>query len=159
MKIVECQFSLSRHIDQITDVLKANSEIRLIILDPLSAFLGVKDSHRDSDVREVLRPLSQMAADYGVTVIGIVHLNKTQSSDPIARFIGSTGIIASARSAYLVHGDDDEWVFLPVKSNLAEPRKGLKYRINSVELPDGISTSCIEWLGETDKDAFEVLAP
>lgn len=108
MKIVECQFSLSRHIDQIIDVLKANSEIRLIILDPLSAFLGVKDSHRDSDVREVLRPLSQMAADYGVTVIGIVHLNKTQSSDPIARLIGSTGIIASARSAYLVHGDDDE---------------------------------------------------
>ena len=108
MKIVECQFSLTRHIDQITDVLKANSEIRLIILDPLSAFLGVKDSHRDSDVREVLGPLSQMAAEFGVTVIGIVHLNKTQSSDPIARFIGSTGIIASARSAYLVHGDDDE---------------------------------------------------
>lgn len=49
--------------------------------------------------------------------------------------------------------------FLPVKWNLSEPVKGLKYRINSVELPGGISTSCIEWLGETDKDAFEVLAP
>ncbi|MCH8187619.1 MAG: hypothetical protein IIB66_02770 [Proteobacteria bacterium] len=48
--------------------------------------------------------------------------------------------------------------FLPVKWNLSEPVKGLKYRINSVELPGGISTSCIEWLGETDKDAFEVLA-
>ena len=50
-------------------------------------------------------------------------------------------------------------VFLPVKSNLSELVKGLKYRINSVELPGGINTSCIEWLGETDKDAFEVLAP
>jgi hypothetical protein len=50
-------------------------------------------------------------------------------------------------------------VFLPVKSNLAEQVNGLKYRIISVELPGGINTSCIEWLGETDKDAFEVLAP
>ena len=108
MKIVERQFSLSRHMDEITGVLKSNPAIRLIILDPLSAFLGVKDSHRDADVREVLGPLSQLASDYRVTVIGIVHLNKTQSSDPIARFIGSTGIIASARSAYLVHGDSDE---------------------------------------------------
>ena len=89
-------------------VLKEHPEIRLIILDPLSAFLGVKDSHRDADVREVLGPLSKLAADFGVTVIGIVHLNKTQSSDPMTRFLGSTGIIASARSAYLVHGDSDE---------------------------------------------------
>ena len=108
MEIVERQFSLRKHIKQITDLLKSNPEIRLIILDPLSAYLGVKDSHRDSDVREVLGPLSQLAADFGVTVIGIVHLNKSQTSDPMARFIGSTGIIASARSAYLVHGDDDE---------------------------------------------------
>jgi putative DNA primase/helicase len=107
-EIVERQFSLSRHIEEITGVLKSNPEIRLIVLDPLSAFLGVKDSHRDSDVREVLGPLAQLAAELCVTVIGIVHLNKTQSSDPMARFIGSTGIIASARSAYLVHGDDDE---------------------------------------------------
>jgi hypothetical protein len=50
-------------------------------------------------------------------------------------------------------------VFLPVKSNLSQPVKGLKYRIISVDLKGGISTSCIEWLGETDKDAFDVLAP
>ena len=108
MKIVERQFSLSRHMDEIAGVLKSNPDIRLIILDPLSAFLGVQDSHRDSDVREVLGPLAQLAAEYGVTVIGIIHLNKAQSSDPMARFLGSTGIIASARSAYLCHGDDDD---------------------------------------------------
>ena len=50
-------------------------------------------------------------------------------------------------------------VFLPVKSNLSEKVKGLEYRITSVELPGGIKTSRIEWLGETDKDAFDVLGP
>ena len=61
-------FNLNRHIDQLSGVLKENRNIRLIILDPLSGYLGVRDAHRDADVREVLGPLAALASEFNVSV-------------------------------------------------------------------------------------------
>ena len=41
-------------------------DVRLIIIDPPSAYLGAKvDAHKESDVRRVLAPLSQLAQETG----------------------------------------------------------------------------------------------
>lgn len=158
-KVIDRQFNMSRHIPDLEALLKVSPETVLIIIDPISAYIGVKDSHKDSDVREVLGPLSQLAAEYRVAIIGIVHLNKSMNPDPMARFMGSTAVVAAARVAFLVHGDSDsdEKLFLPVKSNLAKPVPGLTYKIIGIDLPGGINTSRVEWTGETDKQASDVL--
>ena len=72
--------------------------------------------------------------------------------------MGSTGIVASSRATYLAHRDADDLLFLPVKSNLSEPIRGLKYQIRGCEIGKGIHTSVVEWLDETDKSADELMS-
>ena len=68
--------NLSRNLDKLEDALKEDRKIKLIVIDPLSAYLGRTDTHRDSEVRQTLAPLSFLAEKYGVAIIGILHLNK-----------------------------------------------------------------------------------
>ncbi len=156
--VVDSQLLLSEDMDQIDGVLKQYPDTRLLILDPLSAYLGVKDSHRDADVRQVLSPLTDLAARHGVTVMGITHLSKNTSNSAMARFMGSTGIIAAARAAFLVIEHEEQLMMLPVKNNVAPKIGGLTYRIASKTIEQGIETSCIEWTGLTDTNADDALS-
>lgn len=157
-QVVDVPLLLSEDMLQLDGVLTELPDTRLLIFDPLSAYLGVRDSHRDADVRQVLGPLKDLAAKHGVTILGITHLSKNASNSAMARFMGSTGIIAAARAAFLVTEKDDELMLLPVKSNVAPKMGGLTYKIVSVTIAGNIETSCIEWTGQTDIAADEALA-
>ena len=62
---------LRRKIDEIGDV-------ALVLIDPISAYLGVGkvDSYRTTDVRAVLGPVVDLAAELKLAIIGIMHFNK-----------------------------------------------------------------------------------
>jgi putative DNA primase/helicase len=157
-RVIDAQVLLSEDMHQLHGVLEDYPDTKLLILDPLSAYLGVKDSHRDADVRQVLGPLTDLAASHGVTVLGITHLSKNTANSAMSRFMGSTGIIAAARAAFLVAEHEEQLLMLPVKSNVAKKQNGLVYKIQSATVADNIETSCIEWIGETDLDADDALA-
>ena len=129
--VVDSPLLLSEDMHQIEGVLTDYPDTKLLILDPLSAYLGAKDSHRDADVRQVLGPLTDLAARHGVTIMGITHLSKAAGNSAMARIMGSTGIVAAARAAFLAAKHEDEFLFLPVKSNVAPKMGGLVYRIVS----------------------------
>lgn len=157
-RVIDVPVLLSRDMDQLHGVLTDRPTTRLLIFDPLSAYLGVKDSHRDADVRQVLGPLTELAGRHNVAVLGITHLSKNVGVSAMARFMGSTGIIAAARSAYLATRHEDELMFLPVKSNVAPEIGGLTYRIVGKTLNGDIETSTVEWTGTTDVQADDALA-
>ena len=48
----------------------------LVIIDPITSYLGKVDSHKNADIRSVLEPLGKMAAKRHVTVIANTHLSK-----------------------------------------------------------------------------------
>ena len=73
-----------------------------MILDPFAAFLGKIDSHRNSDVRALLTPLSKLAAKRQVAIVGINHLNKGDGDHAMYRGIGSIAFVACTG---LVDGD------------------------------------------------------
>jgi hypothetical protein len=50
----------------------------LVTIDPVSAYLGQRDSFRDAEVRGVLAPLSALAERHRVAVVGVMHLTKDQ---------------------------------------------------------------------------------
>jgi putative DNA primase/helicase len=157
-KVTDAPLLLSEDMHQIDGVLTQHNDTRLLILDPLSAYLGVKDSHRDADVRQVLGPLTDLAARHGVTIMGITHLSKAAGNSAMARFMGSTGIIAAARAAFLVTEHEEQLMLLPVKNNVAPKQGGLTYKIVSKTIERGIVTSCIEWTGLTDTNADDALS-
>jgi predicted ATP-dependent serine protease len=58
----------------------------LVILDPLSHFLPIEaDSHNDAKLRAVARPLADLVQETGLTILGLVHLNKNEGSSAIHR--------------------------------------------------------------------------
>ena len=60
---------------------KYPGEFGLLVVDPIGSYLAGKDSHRDSDVRELLRPLGVLAEQHRIAVLLIAHLNKVQRAD------------------------------------------------------------------------------
>jgi len=137
-------------IDVLDRLIASLPECRLIVIDPLSAYLAGVDTHRNTDVRAVLAPLSDLAARRGVTILCVSHLNKG-SGQAMYRTTGSLAFTAAARAVYAVgkdEGDPGRRLMLPVKANLAPDATGCAYRIGTAA--DGVPR--IEWEPEPVRD-------
>lgn len=112
-------------------LLAAKPDCRLVVVDPISAYLAGTDSHKNADVRGLLAPLADMAAHHGVAVLAVSHLNKS-AGPAMYRTTGSLAFVAAARAAFAVAKDKDDLgrrLVLPIKCNLSPDSSGLAYRI------------------------------
>lgn len=103
----------------------------LLIVDPITAYLGDGDSYKDADVRRVLGPLAAVAERTGVAILGIMHLSKNEQRKALYRALNSIAFVAAARAVFAVAEDPEaegRVLFLPLKMNLAEKPCGLAYR-------------------------------
>lgn len=159
-------FDLVRDCRALDALLYRRTDVRLVIIDPVTAYLGATDSHRTSDVRGVLRPLERVAQAHHVAVVLVSHLNKGGGAEAITRVTGSLAFVAAARSAYLVTRDpqdENRRLLLTVKQNLAIEAEGLAFTVES-ELVEGqqgasVPTSRIVFLpGTVMMTADEALA-
>ena len=156
-------FQLDTDIVHLSEKVKDIGNVRLIIIDPPTAYLGSKvDAYKESDVRRILAPLSQLANDTGALVLLVVHLNKRSDGGAQQRFGGSTAWIAAPRAAFLVGEDKttQERYMLPVKNNLGNDKLGFRYHIleKLLEYPCGfIKAPYVEWLGYTEQSADALL--
>ncbi|MDP6063348.1 MAG: AAA family ATPase, partial [SAR202 cluster bacterium] len=125
--------SLDKHL-RLLEVEIAERNAILLIIDPMTAFVRGKDSHKASDVRQLLTPVVSMAERTGCAVLTIQHLNKRSfEHNALYRVSSSADFVAVARSAFLVapHPDDDaRRVFGSIKSNLSAPPEVLGFRFN-----------------------------
>jgi RecA-family ATPase len=124
--------------------------VRLIIIDPISAYMGGADGNGNVETREVLEPLAEMANRLGIAVLAVTHLNKGGATNQSAmnRFAGSIAFIAAARSAYLViedPEDENRRLFLQAKNNLGPKSKDLAFRVEQRLIAEGILASNIFW--------------
>lgn len=126
-------FDLSRDILLLEKRLKELDNVKLIIIDPLSAYYGAKiDTHKNAAIRAVLTPLARLAERHNVCVIGISHLRKSSSEAAIYRVTGSIGQTAAARATWLIHPDKedpDRRLLICLKNNLSREKTGLAFEI------------------------------
>ena len=101
-------------------------DVKLVIIDPISSYLGRGlDSHRNSDVRGVLEPLSEMAERLGVAIVSVTHFAKSCAGNApkaLHHFIGSIAFVAAPRIAFVVLQDQDisdRRLLLHAKNNLS----------------------------------------
>jgi hypothetical protein len=129
-------------------VLRQVGDVVLIIIDPISAYMGGVDSHKNSDVRALLTPVAELAARYGAAIVVISHLNKGGAAGAIGRITGSIGLPAAARAAYLIQKDADDAsrrLFLHMKNNIGTDHAGLAFRIVERQVTGSIRAPVIEW--------------
>ena len=133
---------------------KEGPPVSLVVIDPLSAYLGNADSHNNAEVRALLSPLQTMAAMLRVAVLGVSHLTKAQGMDALLRLQGSVAFGAAARVVWGITKDKDNGerrLMLPLKNNLGTDNTGFAYGIESCVLEQSdpiIGTSRIMWESE-----------
>lgn len=106
--------------------------VRLVVLDPLVAFMPRAGSNDNAYVRQALQPLADLAERYQVAIVGIHHLNKSSAQTALYRPTGSLAFTAMARAVWGLARDPDNVdrrLLLPVKMNVGEPPRGLAFRI------------------------------
>jgi hypothetical protein len=151
----ELPFTLERDLPQLALVLTEHPETALVILDPVSAYLGSRDSYKDAEIRGLLSPLAALAERFGVALLAILHLTKAAQRKLLLRAQGSIAFVAQARIVLAV-GEDPEHpgrrLLVPVKNNLGPAAAALAFRItdNGLIWEDGTVEGIAEQLLATD---------
>ena len=104
-KLREATFSLATDLGVLEELITSLGDCRLVVIDPITAYLGSADSHNNAEMRSLLAPLSALAARTGVALLAINHLNKANQGPAIYRSMGSVAFAATARSALAVLAD------------------------------------------------------
>ena len=124
---------------------------RLVILDPLAAFLAGVRSNDQGDIRAALSPLVQLAEDFDVAIVLVHHNRKGNGSHTSERLAGSLQIGATVRQSWEVirdPEDENRRLFLPGKNSNARDRGGLAFQIVDSDIPlsgDGDFVGKVEW--------------
>jgi hypothetical protein len=172
----ERQVQLDSDVRELYKMLRDNPRIKLVIIDPVSSFLGKANMCREQEVRAALEPLRRAVGALGVTFVQVAHLNKnSETRSAIDRVGGAKAIVGLGRAAWLClpfpddtdHPEEDVLTFVKLKGNLA-PSKigGLKYVVKTrpvevfnkeTDQHEMVEQPYIEWVGKTDGTAQSLL--
>jgi AAA domain len=117
-------FSLNTDLVLLKQKIIAVSDVKLVLIDPISAYLGVgkMDTFRTNDVRAVLAPVVDLAAELAVAFVGIMHFNKKiDVTNALLRISDRLAFRATARHVYGVIDDpeNNRKLVVRAKNNLA----------------------------------------
>lgn len=154
-------FSLKTDVDLLEEMARKIGTVRLIIVDPISAYMGGSDGNGNVETREVLEPLADMANRLRIAVVAVTHLNKGGAGgnqSALNRFAGSIAFVAAARAAFAVIEDpeDEERRFLlQAKNNLGKKCKGLAFRLEQRLVGDDVMSSNVMFEGDHVSESID----
>src|SRR5262249_18103468 len=86
-------FNLQLDLPELEKTIEQLNDAVLVIIDPITSYLGKVDSHKNAELRSGLEPLGRMAAKQHVTVIANTHLSKAAGGTANSRVIGSVAFV------------------------------------------------------------------
>ncbi|HUX74562.1 MAG TPA: AAA family ATPase [Steroidobacteraceae bacterium] len=157
-------FDPATDVPQLAAAIKNNDQPpRLLVVDPIvSAVAG--DAHKSNETRRALQPLVDLAAQYGIAVIGISHFSKgTAGRDTTERVTGSVAFGALARIVLATAKMPDDQgggrVVVRAKSNLGPDNGGFRYDLRQVEVAgSALTASAVLWGEAVEGNARDILA-
>jgi hypothetical protein len=145
----------------------------LMLIDPIMAIIdGRIDTHVQQQVQQGLEPLVKLCERAMMAVVGLIHVNKSTTTDALNSVMGSKAFTSLPRSVLYCIADpssDDGYLMTHEKCNVGPKVASLTYRLDSVridlppdEVDDGddpyIFTSRVIWGEEDERKAGDVLA-
>lgn len=109
---------------------------RLVIIDPLVAYLGGKiDLHKANETREIMARMTRIAEENKVAIVLVRHLTKGNKDKAIYRGLGSIDLTAAVRSVLAIGRNpkdpNEGRVICHIKSNLAPLGKAISYTLDA----------------------------
>lgn len=137
--------SLRADIDTIASKIDELNDCRLVIIDPITAYLEGIDDHKNAQLRGVLGPLSQQAERLDISIVLITHISKGNGTHAKHRVAGSIAYVAACRANFLFVEDKTDptrtrCLMIPNGCNLSPVIKALAYSVRN--RGDG---TAVEW--------------
>ena len=127
---------------------------KLVIFDPIQAYMGKIDINSAVEVRRILGKLARTAEKHNCAIILIGHLNKRETVNSSTRGMGSMDFRACARSVLLVgrlKDDPNVRVIVHDKSSLSPEGDSVAFEIDQ--------KTGFQWLnGHEDVTAADILS-
>ncbi|MGD0461915.1 MAG: AAA family ATPase [Tepidisphaeraceae bacterium] len=140
-------------IAHVRDMLRSHPDIRLLIIDPPGSHMPERLSdNNQSHVRSLLGPWAELAQEFHIIVLLIMHRPKSASAKAVNGAIGSGAWLAAARVAVLVARDGEDpnlRLMLRAKNNLCAPMPNRSFRI-------GGPVAHVQWGDEIETTADDV---
>ena len=156
-------FLISEDLEKLEQAVNDLGDVSLVAIDPITSFMGHGrgfDSHRATDVRSQLHPLSRLAEKLNIAFSAVTHPSKNAGSRAaIDSFIGSSAFIGVARVGHYCIaelGEEDERggrrptgrvLYTTPKFSHSKRMPTLAYRVETV---------CVGWDAQQQK---EIIAP
>lgn len=162
------EIRLSTDLQHIKDLLKTDKTIKLVVIDPLSNYVGDKNTFVEQEIRQITMPLARMAQEFDIVIILIFHHNKSRGSSAMQKVIGAAGNIGACRLGWTFlkdPQDEDQKLMLQMKENLGK-FDGIMYSTEPVQVmvntPEGGQVkqphARIKYLGKNESSASIVIA-
>lgn len=130
--------SMHEDAKRINEALKNYPDVKLIVIDPVMAYLGAKDSNSEQQVRSALASMTDVAERHGAALLIVAHLNKgTNGQRGRHRVGGSAAFVNRARSVILAGpvaggkqdetGNVIEFAIVQDKANLGKRQGSVTY--------------------------------
>ena len=91
-EIIRRAFNLKTDLARLESKLTELGDVRMLSVDPIAAYLGDTDSHKNADVRALLTPLADLAGRFGASIIGVLRIPR----DGEQRFHGIVNMDSTA---------------------------------------------------------------
>lgn len=155
-------FNILKHVFFLEKAINDIEDVRLVLIDPITSYLGDIENNSTIAIRSALAPLAMLAEKKRVAIIAVSHLNKDVAKKAIYRAMGSLAYVAAARAVWAVSRDEDDDTrhrrfLIPLKTNLSADPSSLAFTIGNegvVFEPDPIDITADEALS-TKEDAEE----
>ena len=137
--------------------LEHNPSIHLVVIDPLSNYLGQADMNKEQKLREVLTPIAKLANEKNITFIIVGHFNKRNDVSAIHRLGGAVAFSGVARTVlgFMENPEKkNEFYMMLAKTNFKRAL-AMKYELVESEIGDE-STAKVNWLGQSDANIDDI---
>jgi AAA domain/Bifunctional DNA primase/polymerase, N-terminal len=107
-KVKDRTFRFDYDMQALRSAAERTANLGLIVVDPITNYLGAAKMNSEEEVRAILMQLAAMAQELTISVWTIGHLNKRErGTDPKARMMGAAAFGGAAREAYIFGADPD----------------------------------------------------
>jgi hypothetical protein len=155
---------LPRDIDEIGRAMTEFGKVEMVVIDPVGNHITGKESNSETDIRDAIAPLNQLADEHGCMVFGVRHLTEKEASQGVlAAILGSSAWVQVPRAVLAVVRDDEDPQVSHVQcvagNRLPPDTPGRLLRIEGVLLPElENEVTRAAWDGDSTKSVFELLS-
>jgi putative DNA primase/helicase len=140
----EWEIALDNDLEMLREFLHKHPAIKLIVMDPVTSYIGDVDPNKPKEVRPFLNKLKRFAEEMGVSLLLIMHLSKNPDVSALHRVGGAATWIEVPRSVWFFdvkQQEDDStdppsYVMVNGKLNIVadERKKSLGYTFAGIDV-------------------------